>query len=84
MSRASPANGADLSHEKIFTFQQHTALIRSQLQAFALLKAAMPFNFSSPALISHHKTRKNRVSRARPAHINSSKNSEYLANEKRY
>ena len=28
MSRASPANGADLSHEKIFTFQQHTTLIR--------------------------------------------------------
>ena len=39
-----------------------------------LLKAAMPFNFSSPEFLSHHKTRKNRVSpvsRASPAHINS-------------
>ena len=27
-----------------------------------LLKAAMPFNFSSPEYLSHHRTRKNRVS----------------------
>ena len=39
-----------------------------------LLKAAMPFNFSSPEYLSHHRTRKNRVSpvsRASPAHMNS-------------
>ena len=39
-----------------------------------LLKAAMPFNFSSPEYLSHHKTPKNRVSpvsRASPAHMNS-------------
>ena len=38
------------------------------------LKAAMPFNFSSPEYLSHHRTRKNRVSpvgRASPAHMNS-------------
>ena len=37
-----------------------------------LLKAAMPFNFSSPEYLSHHRTRKNRVSpvsRASLAHI---------------
>ena len=28
----------------------------------------MPFNFSSPEYLSHHRTRKNRVS---PAHMNS-------------
>ena len=44
-----------------------------------LLKAAMPFNFSSPEYLSHHRTRKNRVtpvsraSRASPAHMNSPK-----------
>ena len=34
----------------------------------------MPFNFSSPEYLSHHRTRKNRVnpvSRASPAHMNS-------------
>ena len=34
----------------------------------------MPFNFSSPEYLIHHKTRKNRVSpvsRASPAHMNS-------------
>ena len=34
----------------------------------------MPFNFSSPEFLSHHKMRKNRVSpvsRASPAHMNS-------------
>ena len=34
----------------------------------------MPFNFSSPEYLSHHRTRKNRVSpvsRASPAHVNS-------------
>ena len=34
----------------------------------------MPFNFSSPEFLSHHRTRKNRVSpvsRASPAHMNS-------------
>ena len=39
-----------------------------------LLKAAMPFNFSFPEYLSHHRTRKNRVSpvsRASPAHMNS-------------
>ena len=39
-----------------------------------LLKAAIPFNFSSPKYLSHHRTRKNRyspVSRASPAHMNS-------------
>ena len=39
-----------------------------------LLKAAMPFNFSSPEYLSHHWTRKSRVSpvsRASPAHMNS-------------
>ena len=39
-----------------------------------LLKTAMPFNFSSPKYLSHHRTRKNRVSpvsRASPAHMNS-------------
>ena len=39
-----------------------------------LLKAAMPFNFSSPEYLSHHRARKNRVSpvsRASPAHMNS-------------
>ena len=39
-----------------------------------LLKAAMPFNFSSPEFLSHHRRRKNRdspVSRASPAHMNS-------------
>ena len=39
-----------------------------------LLKAAMPFNFISPEYLSHHRTRKNRVSpvsRASPAHMNS-------------
>ena len=39
-----------------------------------LLKAAIPFNFSSPEYLSHHRTRKNRVSpvsRASPAHMNS-------------
>ena len=39
-----------------------------------LLKAAMPFNFSSPEYLSPHKRRKNRVSpvsRASPAHMNS-------------
>ena len=39
-----------------------------------LLKAAMPFNFSSPEYLSHHRTRKNQVSpvsRASPAHMNS-------------
>ena len=39
-----------------------------------LPKAAMPFNFSSPEYLSHHRTRKNRVSpvsRASPAHMNS-------------
>ena len=33
----------------------------------------MPFNFSSPEYLSHHRTRKNRVSpvsRASPAHMN--------------
>ena len=43
-------------------------------QAFVLLKAAMPFNFSSPEYLSHHRTRENRVSpvgRASPAHMNS-------------
>ena len=32
----------------------------------------MPFNFSSPEYLSHHRTPKNRVSRASPAHMNSS------------
>ena len=39
-----------------------------------LLKAAVPFNFSSPEYLSPHKRRKNRVSpvsRASPAHMNS-------------
>ena len=39
-----------------------------------LLKAAMPFNFSSPEFLSYQRTRKNRVSpvsRASPAHMNS-------------
>ena len=39
-----------------------------------LLKAAMPFNFSSPEYLSSHKRRKNwvsPVSRASPAHMNS-------------
>ena len=39
-----------------------------------LLKAAMPFNFSSLEYLSHHRTGKNRVSpvsRASPAHMNS-------------
>ena len=39
-----------------------------------LLKVAMPLNFSSPEYLSHHGTRKNRVSRvtrASPAHMNS-------------
>ena len=39
-----------------------------------LLKAAMPFNFSSPEYLGPHKRRKNRVSpvsRASPAHMNS-------------
>ena len=39
-----------------------------------LLKAAMPFNFSSPEYLSPHKRRKDRVSpvsRASPAHMNS-------------
>ena len=43
-------------------------------QAFVLLKAAIPFNFSSPEYLSHHRTRKSRVSpvsRASPAHMNS-------------
>ena len=34
----------------------------------------MPFNFSSPEYLSHHRTRKNQVSpvnRASPAHMNS-------------
>ena len=34
----------------------------------------MPFNFSSPEYLSHHRTGKNRVSpvsRASPAHMNS-------------
>ena len=34
----------------------------------------MPFNFSSPEYLSHHRTQKNRVSpvsRASPAHMNS-------------
>ena len=31
----------------------------------------MPFNFSSPEYLSHHRMRKNRVSRASPAHMNS-------------
>ena len=31
----------------------------------------MPFNFSSPEYLSHQRTRKNRVSRASPAHMNS-------------
>ena len=37
-----------------------------------LLTAAMPFNFSSPEYLSHHRTRKTQVSpvsRASPAHI---------------
>ena len=36
--------------------------------------AAMPFHFSSPEYLSHHRPRKNRlspVSRASPAHMNS-------------
>ena len=36
-----------------------------------LLKAAMPFNFSSPEYLSNHRTRKNRVSPVSPAHMNS-------------
>ena len=40
-------------------------------QAFMLLKAAMPFNFSCPEYLSHHRTRKNRVSPVSPAHMNS-------------
>ena len=39
-----------------------------------LLKAAIPFNFSSPEYLIPHKRRKNRVSpvsRASPAHMNS-------------
>ena len=31
----------------------------------------MPFNFSSPDYLSHHRTRKNRVSPVSPAHVNS-------------
>ena len=36
-----------------------------------LLKAAMPFNFSSPEYLSHHRTRKNRDSPASPAYMKS-------------
>ena len=57
MSRASPANRADLSHE-LFNFQQHNVLF-SLMQAFKLLKAALPFNFSSPEYLSPKKRRKN-------------------------
>ena len=38
-----------------------------------VLKAGIPFNFSSPEYLSNHRTRKNRVSpvsRASPAHMN--------------
>ena len=50
-------------------------------QAFVLIKAAMPFNFSSSEYLSHHRTRKNRVSpvsRASPAHMNSPLLMEYF------
>ena len=36
-----------------------------------LLKAAIPFDCTSPQYLSLHKKRKNRVSRANPAHMNS-------------
>ena len=52
-----------------------------------LLKAAMPFNFSSPEYLSHHRMPKNRaspVSRASPAHMNSPINwLNFLVNVKR-
>ena len=41
----------------------------------------MPFNFSSPEYLSHHKRRKNRVSpvsRASPAHMNSPLGAYYM------
>ena len=71
MSRASPANRADLSHENLFN---NISFYLASWQAFLLLKAAVPFNFSPPEYLSHHRTRKNRVSpvnRASPAHMNS-------------
>ena len=73
MSRASPANRADLSHENLYFFNNITFYLASW-QALVLLKAAMPFNFSSPEYLSHYRTGKNRVSpvsRASPAHMNS-------------
>ena len=71
MSRASPANRADLSHE---ISSISITFYLASWQAFVLLKPAMSFNFSSPEYLSHHRTRKNRVSpvsRAGPAHMNS-------------
>ena len=61
-----PANRADLSHENLY-FNNITFCL-ALWQAFTLLKAAMPFNFSSPEFLSHSKLRKNQVS---PVHMNS-------------
>ena len=71
MNRASQANRADLSHENLYF---SSTFYLASWQTLVLLKAAMPFNFSSPEYLSHHRTRKNRVSpvgRASPAHMNS-------------
>ena len=47
MSRASPANRADLRHENLyFSVFNNITFYLASWQAFVLLKAAMPFNFS--------------------------------------
>ena len=65
MSRVSPADQAYLSHANLYFSSKFSRCLR---------RLYMPFNFSSPEFLSHHKMRKNRVSsvsRASPAHMNS-------------
>ena len=74
MSRASPANRADSRKSRKSLLFNNITFYLASWQAFVFLKAAMHFNFSFPEYLSHHKTRKNRVSpvsRASPAHMNS-------------
>ena len=56
MSRASPANRADLSHD--VTFQQHNVIF-SLMASFHVAKGSYAFNFTSPEYLSPHKRRKN-------------------------
>ena len=59
MSRASPANRADLSHENLYFSTTHNVLFSLMASfRFMSLKAAMPFNFSSPEFLIHHRTRR--------------------------